>query len=76
MDLDTLGYHILAGRMYGFLTNNDRKNVLDPVILTKNLNVAYYNLKQILQDKHIPMDNEEHFFEKASFALFNQCFLV
>lgn len=46
------------------------------VILTKNLNVAYYNLKQILQDRHIPMDNEEHFFEKASFALFNQCFLV
>lgn len=34
------------------------------VILTKNLNVAYYNLKQILQDKHIPMDNGEHFLKK------------
>lgn len=47
-----------------------------------SFNVTYYNLKQILQDKRITIDNEQNKKKekkkekkKASFTLFNQCFV-
>lgn len=39
-------------------------------------NATYYDLKQILQDKHITMENEEKVHEIFSFEFYNQCFLV
>lgn len=60
-----------------FLTNDDRKWSLTLAIFTINFfKVTYYNLKQILQDKHITMDNEDEVYEIAMFALYNQCVLV